>query len=92
MKYTYLLLVSLLLVTTANGKQISSEQCEEIWAKGEIIHDFDELEVSGGNYRPRSYIRYKGKMYYGIMTLESSKGDDVTIWVSMNCWDSHRLN
>ena len=92
MKYIYGFLIIIFTFTNAFGKQISEQACEEVWANGEIIHEFDELEVSGGNYRPRSYIKYKGKMYYGTMTIKSSKGDTETIWVSMNCWDSYKLN
>ena len=90
MRYTCVFLVYLFLVAVANGKQISNDECEEIWAKGEIIHDFDELEISGGNYRPRSFIRYKGSMYYAILAIESSKGKEPNVWLSMNCWDSDR--
>ncbi len=75
-------------VTTSTAEQISKEECEKVWAEGEIIHDFDELEVVGGNYRPRSYIRYNGSLYYGLLTIESSSGKNPNIWVSMNCWNS----
>ena len=91
MKYIFRAFIIMLMVPHAHGKQISSKACEDVWTKGEIIHEFDELEVLGGNYRPRSYIRYMGQMYYGTITLEASKGDSETIWVSMNCWDSERI-
>ena len=92
MKYIYGFLFIIFTFEHGFAKQINERACEEVWANGEIIHEFDELEVSGGNYRPRSYIKYKGKMYYGTMTIKSSKGDNETIWVSMNCWDSYQLN
>ena len=88
MKYIYVLLIILAMSIPANASQISKEQCEEVWALGEIIHDFDELEVVGGNYRPRSYIKYKGSIYYGILTIESSGGKNPEIWVAMSCWNS----
>ena len=90
MKYIYGVIIMIFTITHAFGKQISAQACEEVWANGEIVHEFDELEVSGGNYRPRSYIKYKGKMFYGTMTVKSSKNDNETIWVSMNCWDSYQ--
>ena len=64
------------LATSANATQISKEECEEVWAEGEILHEFDELEVVGGNYRPRSYIRYGGAIYYAILTIDSVKGEN----------------
>jgi len=67
---------------------VSKKECEKVWAEGEIIHDFDELEVIGGNYRPRSYIRYKGSIYYGILSVASGPGKDPNIWVELNCWNS----
>ena len=88
MKYCFILLLITVGVVKASASQISKEKCEEVWAKGEIIHDFDELEVAGGNYRPRSYIRYNGSMYYGILAIESEPGKDPNISVGMNCWDS----
>jgi hypothetical protein len=88
MKYMYILLLTLGMNIAANASQISKEECEEVWAKGEIIHDFDELEVVGGNYRPRSYIRYNGLIYYGMLTIEASKGKVSNIQVTMSCWDS----
>ena len=90
MRYIFGILTLMLFASSGFAKQVNNQLCEEIWAKGEIIHDFDELEVAGGNYRPRSYIRYKGAMYYGILTIESSKVDKTNIWVAMNCWDSKR--
>ena len=92
MKYIYGFIIMTFTITHAFGKEINEQACEEVWANGEILHEFDELEVSGGNYRPRSYIKYKGKMYYATMTIKSSKGDNETIWVSMNCWDSYQSN
>lgn len=89
MKYiSIIILFTIGIATMANGNQISKKECEEVWADGEIIHDFDELEVVGGNYRPRSYIRYKGAVYYGILTIQSTNGSEPNIWVSMSCWDS----
>ena len=89
MKYFFiLLLMTVGAVGKAHAGQISKEKCEEVWAKGEILHDFDELEVVGGNYRPRSYIRYKGYIYYGILAMESEPGKNPNITVSMNCWNS----
>ena len=92
MKYIYGFLIIIFTFTSAFGKQIKEQACEEVWANGEIIHEFDEIEVAGGNYRPRSYIKYKGKMYYGTMTIKSLKGDNETVWVSMTCWDSRQPN
>ena len=89
MKYFYILLLIITsAISKAGASQISQEKCEEVWAKGEILHDFDELEVVGGNYRPRSYIRYNGFLYYGILAMESAPGEEPNIWVSMNCWNS----
>ena len=88
MKFIYIFLMTIVSVTTAGASQISKEECEKVWAEGKIIHDFDELEVINGNYRPRSYIRYNGSIYYGILTVESSAGNKPNIWVSMNCWNS----
>lgn len=88
MKYVYALLILIGLCPIATAKQLSKERCEEVWSQGEILHDFDELEIAGGNYRPRSYIRYKAAMYYGIITIKSGKGKNAQTWVAMNCWDS----
>lgn len=91
MRYIYGSLIIIFSVTQVFGKQISKDACEEVWANGEILHEFDEIEISGGNYRPRSYIKYEGKMFYGTLTIDSLKGDVETIWVSMTCWDSQPI-
>ena len=88
MKFIYLLLLLISTTTEATAGQINKTECEKVWAEGEILHDFDELEVVGGNYRPRSYIRYNGSIYYGILTVKSSTGKNPDIWVAMNCWNS----
>jgi hypothetical protein len=88
MKYIYTIMLMVGLAANANATQISKEKCEEVWADGEILHEFDELEVVGGNYRPRSYIRYDGAIYYGILTINSVKGENANVWVDMNCWNS----
>ena len=88
MKCIYVMLIMVASVIPVSASQIDKQQCEEVWAQGEILHDFDELEVVGGNYRPRSYIRYKGSIYYAILTVKSETGKDPNIWVSMNCWNS----
>ena len=75
MRYIFGSLIIIFIVPHAFGKQISKQACEEVWAKGEILHEFDEIEISGGNYRPRSYIKYEGKMFYGTLTTQSLKGD-----------------
>ena len=89
MKYIYVLFIMTITLTTSSASQVSKKECEKVWAEGEIIHDFDELEVIGGNYRPRSYIRYKGSIYYGILSVASGPGKDPNIWVDLNCWNSN---
>lgn len=88
MKFIFILLITITTCNTVKANQISKADCEKVWADGEIIHDFDELEVIGGNYRPRSFIRYNGSIYYGILTIEADQGKEPNIWVAMTCWNS----
>ena len=64
MKYIYTIVLMVGLAANANATQISKEKCEEVWADGEILHEFDELEVVGGNYRPRSRNRPQDGVHY----------------------------
>ena len=51
----------------ANAKSISDEECEEVWSKGDILHEYDLFAFEEKDSIIYTFFRYDAAMYHSTM-------------------------
>ena len=69
----------------ANAKNIRDEECEEVWSKGDILHEYDLFAFEGKDRIIYTFIRYDGAMYHGVITWDYTEDDGDAERVFLSC-------